>query len=122
MVNDEDGQKAHQELSGPDFMGCDKVDSVLRDEVKEGVVALSVCEESCHAIEHIPDSPGRSVGWELGSGAGVGGRGSDREPFVRFQGEKLEFWGTVMKVGLEKNERVLVFGLTGGKNAGRRDT
>lgn len=57
----------------------------------------------------------------MGSGAGIRGRGSDREHFVRFQGEKLEFWGTVMKVGLEKNELVLVFRLIGGKNAGTFD-
>lgn len=62
MVNDEEGQKAHEKSSGPDFIGCDKVDRVLRDEMKEGIEALFVCEEACHVIEHIPESPGKSVG------------------------------------------------------------
>ena len=38
----------------------------------------------------------------MGSGAGIRGRGSDREHFVRFQGEKLEFWGTVMSAFREE--------------------
>lgn len=75
MVNDEEGQKAQEKSSGPDFMGCDKVDSVLRDEVKEGVVALSVCEETCQVIKYIPESLGKSQGQWLGSGAGIRGRG-----------------------------------------------
>lgn len=62
MVNDEGGRKAHEKASRPDFIGCDKVDSVLRDEMKEGIVALFVCEEACHAIEHTPESLGKSVG------------------------------------------------------------